>query len=232
MGTKSLTPMSGQISFRNGVEEIGRTRRNFDDEECEGEDWLNWHVDAKWGCDIYPEVYYCDEDCPSLLEYLLCPETERCDDDDDFDPETMRNADDDEQDLEAVITLRQGESGDCDVRNLNVVKNGQDDFTVSWIHPAGSHPTYVVVVYPPIDSAGSKARGPDCGACADEDGCICGSQPLFRMHIDGGQTSCDFPVECLEAGKTFIVEVATLNGDRDESFGTSLVMIDVYELNK
>jgi len=205
--------------------------RNFDEEDC-GESPWNWHVDAKWGCQKYPEVYYCDEDCPSLLEYLLCPEDETCEEDDEW-HEWTRNADAiEEPDLDAVITLRQGESGDYEVRNLNVLKKGLDDFTVTWKHPPGDHPTYVVVVYPPADSGPSKAGGPDCGACAEEEECMCSMQPVFRMHVDGAQTQCDFPVECFEAGKTFIVEVATLNTSRDESFGTSLVLVDVYELNK
>ena len=79
---------------------------------------------------------------------------------------------------------------------------------VTYLHTfnVGDHPTYVVVVYPPADSGPSKAGGPDCGACAEEEECMCSMQPVFRMHVDGAHTQCDFPVECFEAGKTFIVE--------------------------
>jgi len=204
--------------------------QNFNEADC-GESPWDWYVDAKWGCQQYPDVYYCDEDCPSLLEYLLCPESEDCDEDDDQ-IEWTRSADD-EPDLEAVISLRQGETADQEVRNVNIVKKGQDDFTVSWKHPPGRHETYVVVVYPPIENSGnSTPRGPDCTSCAGNDDCICAEQPIFRMHVDGSQTECDFPAECLEAGKSFYVEVATLNQARDQSFGTSLVQIDVYQLDK
>jgi len=198
--------------------------------DCDGEGAWNWHVDATWGCNKYPEVYYCDENCPSLLEYLLCP-AEDCDEEDE-EVEWTKSAQEDYPDLEAVITLRQGESADCEVRNMNVVKKGRDDFTVSWLHPKGSHPLYVVVVYPPPDKTSRKPRGADCTTCADEEECICGTLPLFRRHIDGGETNCDIPAEILESGKSFIVEVATLTKARDESFGTSLVIIDVYERNK
>jgi len=208
------------------------TAQNFNEEDC-GESPWSWHVDAKWGCHKYPEVYYCDEDCPSLLEYLLCPEDENCDDTDEWWESTLNAAEDAEPDLDAVIKLRQGESGDYEVRNLNVAKKDFDDFTVSWKHPPGDHPTYVVVVYPPTDSPAAKPScGPDSGHCAEEEECLCSSQPIFRMHVNGGQTSCDFPVECLEPGKTFIVEVATLSEARDKSFGTSLVLVDVFALNK
>jgi len=201
--------------------------KNFE-EDCGDSPW-SWHVDASWGCQKYPEVYYCDEDCPSLLEYLLCPEDEDCHDEDE-DIEWTTSADD--VDLEAVITLRQGESDEYEVRNLNVTKKGRDDFTVSWMHPPGVHPLYAVVVYPPIEPGAARPHGPDCGPCAEEDECICASEPIFRMHVDGAKTSCDFPIECLQAGKSFIVEVATLNKARNTSFGTSLLQIDVYEVKE
>jgi len=200
---------------------------NYDEEDC-GESMWDWYSDATWGCRKYPEVYYCDEDCPSILEYLLCPEDEECFDEDE-DIEWTQHQAEDEPDLEAVITYRQGETENHEVRNMNIVKKGEDDFTVSWKHPPGEHPVYVVVVYPPADGPGSHPRGPNCGPCADEDECICGMHPVFRMHLDGSKTECDFPIECLQPGKNFTVEVATLNASRDESYGNSLVLIDVYE---
>ena len=52
---------------------------------------------------VLSQGYYCDEDCPSILEYLLCPETEACDEDDEA-IEWTRNENDPE--LDVVITLR------------------------------------------------------------------------------------------------------------------------------
>jgi len=196
-----------------------------DADDCPpGEAKWNWHVDASWGCDCYPETIYCDDKCPSFLEYLLCPESDECE------PDEHELSNFELVDLDVKVVFRQGETEPNEIRNLEIEKIGKEDLKVTWAHPPGSHPVYVVVVYPPAPEKRQKATGPCAGPCADDDDCFCGADPIFRKHLSGTATEIVLSTDMLDPDQTYIIEVATLTADRNESLGTSLIICEVYDI--
>jgi len=127
------------------------------------------------------------------------------------------------------VTYSQGGQDHLEVTGLKVFKEGPN-FKVTWGHPKGPHPFYLVVVYPPIGEGRRMSdKAPDCGPCAMDDECLCSTRPIHRRLYAGTVTQGFFPADLLKFNKTYVIEVVTLDQKKQESLGSSLVTFETSE---
>jgi len=180
--------------------------------ECPGESpWL-WYRDAVWGCDEWE--FNRDVERRRYAAYVAEYAAIHGYTGNDGLPKTKKLS------VNGKITYRQGGGENQEVLQMDVQKSGEN-FVVTWKHPSGVHPSYLLVVYPPMGLEGGG--GADCGPCVNDPECLCGSTPLFRRLIDGAAQEGKFPASILKRGKTYVIEVVTLDAKKEESLGSSLV---------
>jgi len=197
------------------------------DGDCpeENSPWL-WYRDAVWGCEEW--IFDRDEERRAYAAYVheygkttgFNKKMAAA-----FAAAAANNPQKAATSVNGKITYRQEGGENQEVSRIDVSKKGLV-FVVSWKHPRGEHPSYLLVVYPPTVPGERGGKGPDCGPCADDPGCYCATQPIFRRLIDGEAQEGKFPASILKSGKSYVIEVVTLDSKKQESLGSALVTFE------